>query len=440
MQQQKKGSHSAVSVATTTRKIQQRKGKGSLRKDLPSSHIISNPPTPVIHAQPLPPSHVSHPPTPVTHAQPLPPSHISHPPTPVTHAQPLPPSHVSRPPTPVTHVQPLPPSHVSHPPTPVTHAQMLPPSQDHCLPVTKPLTICSQATTLALSPPSSPTTENLETLWVQGVGFRLYQEDKQILSEKKWLNDRIINACQRMLENQSGGKIKGWQSTLYEQTPVKYKPIEDGVEFVQVLHIQKNHWITVSNIGCREGILNIYDSMYGTLNLQTKKQICAFWKPPLNQITFQMVNIQRQPNASDCGVFAIAGATELVYGKDPVLSYWDVTRMRSHLINCIEARTIECFPQARARRMPLGNQYKKVIQDTLFCICRMPNDRSVPMIQCDKCKLWFHKSCMNLNPEESLSGRHWCVKPYHHVWSNPHLYGQPHASIYSSHLLFLICS
>ena len=37
-----------------------------------------------------------------------------------------------------------------------------------------------------------------------------------------------------------------------------------------------------------------------------------------NQITFQMVNIQRQPNALDCGVFTIAGATELVYGKDPV--------------------------------------------------------------------------------------------------------------------------
>ena len=68
MQQQKKGSQSAVSVATTTRKIQQRKGKGSSHKDLPSSHI-SNTSTPVTPVQPLPPSHVSHPPTPVTHAR-----------------------------------------------------------------------------------------------------------------------------------------------------------------------------------------------------------------------------------------------------------------------------------------------------------------------------------------------------------------------------------
>ena len=57
-----------------------------------------------------------------------------------------------------------------------------------------------------------------------------------------------------------------------------------------------------------------------------QKQICSFWKSPINQITFQMVNIQQQPNASDCGVFAIAVATE------------------------------------------------KVIQETVFCICHMPND------------------------------------------------------------------
>ena len=153
--------------------------------------------------------------------------------------------------------------------------------------------------------------------------------------------------------------------------------------------------------------MNIYDSMYGTLSLQTKRQICAFWKSPINQITFRMVNIQRQPNESDCGVFAVATATEIVHGKDPILSFWDVSRMRTHLIECLEAKYIECFPQARTRRMPCGNRYKKVIQDTVFCICRMPNDKSMPMIQCDRCMLWYHKSCMQLDPEESLTETYW---------------------------------
>ena len=60
--------------------------------------------------------------------------------------------------------------------------------------------------------------------------------------------------------------------------------------------------------------------------------------------------------------------------------------------------------------MPLGNRLKKVVRGTLFCVCHMPNDRSLPMIQCDNCKLWLHKSCMHLDPKESLSGKTWVCK------------------------------
>ena len=161
-------------------------------------------------------------------------------------------------------------------------------------------------------------------------------------------------------------------------------------------------------------ILNVYDSMNWSVNLQTKMQTCSFWKSPIQQITFQMVNIQRQPNVSDCGVFAVAVATELVHGKDPVLSFWDVSRMRGHLAKCIEDKKIDCFPQARTRCMPLGNWLKKVVRETLFCVCRMPNDRGLPMIQCDNCKLWFHKSC---DPKESLMGKTWVCKT-HVVFNN----------------------
>lgn len=209
---------------------------------------------------------------------------------------------------------------------------------------------------------------------------------KRTIETGKWLNDRIINACQRMLEEQSKGKIRGWQLTLYEQALSRYERIEDGFDFVQVINVHKNHWIVVSNIGCDPGVLNVYDSMYATISVQSKRQICAFWKSPVDQITFNMINIQRQPNGSDCGVFAVAVAAEIVHGKDPILSYWDVSKMRVHLIRCLEARKIDCFPQARTRRIPLGNRYKKVIPDTVFCICRMPNDKVQSMIKCVRCK------------------------------------------------------
>ena len=155
---------------------------------------------------------------------------------------------------------------------------------------------------------------------------------------------------------------------MYAEVPSKYQPVEGQQIFVQIINIHRNQWIVVSNFGCSEGTLNIYDSMYPTLSLQTKKQICSFWKSPIDQITFQMVNVQRQPNASDSGhgVFAVAVATEIVHGKDPRLSYWDVSRMRLHLIECLENRLIQCFPQARTRRIPPGNQFKKVIQETVL--------------------------------------------------------------------------
>ena len=45
-----------------------------------------------------------------------------------------------------------------------------------------------------------------------------------------------------------------------------------------------------------------------------------------------MANCMSQPNGSDCGVYAIAAATELAYGYDPVFCHWDTISMRAHLL------------------------------------------------------------------------------------------------------------
>ena len=44
-------------------------------------------------------------------------------------------------------------------------------------------------------------------------------------------------------------------------------------------------------------------------------------------IRLNMINIQRQINGCDCGVFAIANATELALGKDPLLCQYDAEVM-----------------------------------------------------------------------------------------------------------------
>ena len=90
---------------------------------------------------------------------------------------------------------------------------------------------------------------------MQSDRFILYEEDKQILRGKKWLNDCIINAAQQLLKKQSGGEIKGFQSTLYAEVPSKQ--VEGQQIFVQIINIHRNYRIVVSNFGCSEGTLNI---------------------------------------------------------------------------------------------------------------------------------------------------------------------------------------
>ena len=54
--------------------------------------------------------------------------------------------------------------------------------------------------------------------------------------------------------------------------------------------------------------------------------------------------VQKQRNDSDCGVFAIASSTCLVFGDDPTFVDFDVLRMRSHLAACLRNGRMSLFP------------------------------------------------------------------------------------------------
>lgn len=93
-------------------------------------------------------------------------------------------------------------------------------------------------------------------------------------------------------------------------------PVPQGKPFIQPVHVQDNHWITVSNIDVkqkshyRDGVC-VYDSGLGPhISKSTKEIICQFVKPTSEYLIFDTINIQSQPNLSDCGLYAIACATE----------------------------------------------------------------------------------------------------------------------------------
>ena len=86
----------------------------------------------------------------------------------------------------------------------------------------------------------------------------------------------------------------------------------------------------------------------------TKKAICQLVQCSADTLLFDVMNIQRQPNSHDCGLFVLACATELVHQRDPTVCSWDVPNMRKYLLPAFETGKIDGFPCVKNRRVALG--------------------------------------------------------------------------------------
>lgn len=155
-------------------------------------------------------------------------------------------------------------------------------------------------------------------MWVPGLN--LFNYDKSILESSEWLNDNIVYAAMKLLEKHRQTKekhIHGWQSTQKGKN-MEFQVFFPGAKFIQVFHLG-NHWITASNVKCGDHkTVRIYDSIRSCKppSLDLMKQICSLVCPKSDSYHFDIMNVQSQNNGADCGVFAIAYASELAYGRD----------------------------------------------------------------------------------------------------------------------------
>ena len=66
--------------------------------------------------------------------------------------------------------------------------------------------------------------------------------------------------------------------------------------------------------------------------------------------------------------------------------------MRSHLYSCFEAGRLTPFPHKK-----LDRSCAYVLRNNddfdVHCHCRMPEMKDILMIECKKCKKWFHVHC-----------------------------------------------
>ncbi len=215
----------------------------------------------------------------------------------------------------------------------------------------------------------------------------LYKEDQKALLNGHWLTDSIITAGQILLQKQNQS-IGGLQPTILSEN-FQFS-IQKG-EFVQIINVNNSHWLTVSNIGCPKGTVNIYDSVSSnSLSAHTVKVIAGIlFVTDLKKITVNYIDVQTQSNCSDCGVFSLAFVTSLCHGEDPSKISYVTYKLRDHLYNCLEKHTMSPFPRRnRQRTVQIGLQECF----NIYCECRLPEYGK--MIKCERCDEWFHKKCI----------------------------------------------
>ena len=189
--------------------------------------------------------------------------------------------------------------------------------------------------------------EDLEIICVtKGVANRiasfgdLDEHDYDIISSPDgWLDCKIIQAAQICIKKVNP-LIEGFQRPTLGR--VRNFDIMTS-DFVQILHTGNSHWVCISSIGCTSGCVNLYDSLYNDIiDDEVEQQVKDLL--PDNFVGIEVVPVQQQMNGSDCGIFAVAFATCLVFELNPSDFMFDIPRMRPHLLECLRAGEIKVFP------------------------------------------------------------------------------------------------
>ena len=215
--------------------------------------------------------------------------------------------------------------------------------------------------------------------------------------ENQWLSDESINLAQSILFK-NFPLISGFEDTTLG--PLNMLSVQTG-EFVQVLH-ENNHWVTVSSpTESATSVVYLYDSLQKeSLNKNLVKQIARLRKSEDAGLCTISKAVQQQRNRYDCGIFAIAFATDIAHNHKPEQRTYNESVMRKHLLAQLENETMTPFPQ-QAKRVKRGKEVTHHFP--LNSKCPVPPFEDDPkegkgffMAFCSVSGEWYHKRCENI--------------------------------------------
>ena len=247
-----------------------------------------------------------------------------------------------------------------------------------------------RATVFDLTQKSDPESSADTHVWRTVGSTTLTTKHKEDLESSNWLDDKLMHAAQQLLQQQHP-HVRGLQDTIQQLTHTF--DVHTG-EFVQCLCLGSVHWITVSTIGCLPSVVHVYESMNMPLSSSVKKIMAELMHTEGRQIVFEHMNVQQQKGSSDCGLFAIANATTLCHGENPVTFEYNQKAMRAHLLKAIELKVLVPFPAVKTnKRMKRECLHRERLR--VYCACRLADDGR-KMMQCSSCKESYHFNCVSV--------------------------------------------
>ena len=153
-----------------------------------------------------------------------------------------------------------------------------------------------------------------------------------------------------------------------------------------------------------EGKVSLFDSMFASNSGEIDVQLAQVY-PQKQVFKYCRQKMQLQKGSSDCGLFAAAVCTALVFGENPSNAMWDQSRMRAHLTECLINQQLSLFPTLHTGLGQFKFQRRNLMSFPLYCICNMPEYSSKYMIKCMVCNDWFHNPCVNFSDDSRPTKR-----------------------------------